>query len=94
VLANLKAAGIPIVVVLMSGRPLVSTKQLPDMAALVAAWLPGTEGAGVADVLFGDAPAVGKLGFSWPGSADQLPLNFGDTPYDSLFPFGFGLTLR
>jgi beta-glucosidase len=93
VLANLNATGIPIVVVLVSGRPLVITEQLPDMAALVAAWLPGTEGAGVADVLFGDAPAVGKLGFSWPRSADQLPLNVGDPHYDPLFPFGFGLTL-
>jgi beta-glucosidase len=94
VLSNLGAAGVPIVAVLVSGRPLVITDQLPDMDALVAAWLPGTEGAGVADVLFGAAPATGKLSFSWPRSADQLPINVGDQPYDPLFPFGYGLELR
>ena len=93
-LTTLAGQGVPVVVVLVSGRPLVVTQQLPEMAALVAAWLPGTEGAGVADVLFGDAPAVGTLSFSWPRSADQLPLNVGDTNYDPLFPFGFGLKLR
>ena len=92
-LANLKAAGIPIVVVLVSGRPLVVTDELPEWDALVAAWLPGTEGGGVADVLFGDVPATGRLGFTWPRSADQLPINVGDAAYDPLFPFGFGLSL-
>lgn len=94
VLETLAGLGVPVVVVLVSGRPLVVTPQLPDMAALVAAWLPGTEGAGVADVLFGDVPAVGKLGFSWPRSAADLPLNVGAPNYDPLFPFGFGLGLR
>jgi beta-glucosidase len=58
----------------------------------VAAWLPGTEGAGVADVLFGDVRPGGKLPLSWPRSNDQLPVNVGDPDYDPLFPFGFGLT--
>jgi len=54
--------------------------------------LPGSEGAGVADVLFGDVAPVGKLPHSWPRSAAQLPINVGDAAYDPLFPFGFGLT--
>lgn len=94
VLATLAPLGVPIAVVLVSGRPLVITQQLPEMAALAAAWLPGTEGGGVADVLFGDAPAVGTLGFSWPRSADQLPLDVGAATYDPLFPFGFSVPLR
>jgi beta-glucosidase len=60
--------------------------------AIVAAWLPGTEGAGVADVLFGDYKPTGKLSFSWPRSMAQIPINVGDAKYDPLFPFGFGLT--
>jgi beta-glucosidase len=91
-LSNLKRAGIPTVVVLVSGRPLVVTDQLPDWRALVAAWLPGTEGAGVADVLFGDYKPTGKLGFSWPRSATQIPINVGDATYDPLYAFGYGLT--
>jgi beta-glucosidase len=58
---------------------------------VVAAWLPGTEGQGVADVLFGDYTPTGKLAFTWPRSADQHPINEGDAAYDPLFPFGFGL---
>ena len=55
-----------LVVLLLSGRPLILTDQLPLMDALVAAWLPGTEGQGVADVLFGDLPFTGQLPYSWP----------------------------
>ncbi len=64
----------------------------------MAAWLPGSEGGGVADVLFRDGDGdvrfdfTGKLSFSWPGSAIQTPLNRGDADYDPLFPYGFGLT--
>ncbi len=78
------------VVVTVSGRPLI----LPDtrMNALVAAWLPGTEGAGVADVLFGDRPFTGKLPMSWPRRMNQLPLNVGDNPYDPLYPYGFAFS--
>jgi beta-glucosidase len=91
-LAALKRTGVPVVVVLVSGRPLVVTDQLPGWQALVAAWLPGTEGQGVADVLFGDHKPTGKLPQSWPRSATQIPINVGDGTYDPLFPYGFGLT--
>jgi beta-glucosidase len=85
-------AGVPTVVVLVSGRPLVLEAILSDADAIVAAWLPGTEGGGVADVLFGDFPPTGKLGHSWPRSMAQVPVNWGDPAYDPLFPFGFGLS--
>ena len=79
-------------VVIVSGRPVVIEPYLPLMEALVAAWLPGTEGQGVADVLFGDYGFTGKLSRTWFKSVDQLPMNVGDPHYDPLFPFGFGLT--
>ena len=59
---------------------------------MVAAWLPGSEGEGVADVLFGDYKPTGKLPFSWPRSMAQIPINVGDGTYDPLFAYGFGLT--
>lgn len=92
VLDAVRASGVPTVVVLVSGRPLVVTERLPGWSALVAAWLPGTEGAGVADVLFGDHAPGGRLPVSWPRSAAQLPLNVGDADYDPLFAYGFGLS--
>jgi len=79
------------VVVVVSGRPLIVTDRIGKMNALVAAWLPGTEGEGVADVLFGHRNFVGKLPTTWPKSASQLPSHKGDANYDPLFPFGFGL---
>nr|GMD50658.1 lysosomal beta glucosidase-like [Ipomoea batatas] len=82
------------VVVLISGRPLVLEPYLPKMDALVAAWLPGSEGQGVADVLFGDYEFTGKLPRTWFKTIDQLPMNIGDSHYDPLFPFGFGLTTQ
>jgi beta-glucosidase len=87
---TLRGAGIPVVVVLVSGRPLDIASQLPNWNALVAAWLPGTEGQGVADVLFGVSQPVGKLPMTWMNSVSQQPINTGDgqTP---LFPYGFGL---
>jgi len=91
-LATLKRAGVPIVVVLVSGRPLVITDQLPGWTALIAAWLPGTEGQGVADVLFGDYRPTGTLPHSWPRAATQIPINVGDASYDPLFPYGSGMT--
>lgn len=81
-------------VVIVSGRPVVIEPYLPLMEALVAAWLPGTEGQGVADVLFGDYGFTGKLSRTWFKSVDQLPMNFGDPHYDPLFPFGFGLAIN
>ena len=89
---NMKSAGIPVVVVLISGRPLMLEPILDRADAIVAAWLPGTEGQGVADVLFGDYAPTGKLSFTWPKSEKQIPINVGDAKYDPQFPFGFGLT--
>ncbi|MEE8567920.1 MAG: glycoside hydrolase family 3 C-terminal domain-containing protein, partial [Anaerolineales bacterium] len=81
-----------LIVIVISGRPLVLTDQLSEMDALIAAWLPGSEGAGVADVLFGDYPFSGKLPYTWPRSNDQLPLNVNNSQEgEALFPFGFGL---
>ncbi|XP_038706736.1 beta-glucosidase BoGH3B-like [Tripterygium wilfordii] len=80
------------VVITVSGRPVVMEPYLSQIDALVAAWLPGTEGQGVADVLFGDYGFTGKLPRTWFKTVDQLPMNVGDAHYDPLFPFGFGLT--
>ncbi|MCS7178408.1 MAG: glycoside hydrolase family 3 N-terminal domain-containing protein [Anaerolineae bacterium] len=82
----------PCVVILISGRPMIINTQLAQADALIAAWLPGTEGDGVAEVLFGRYDFTGKLPVSWPRSIDQLPLNVGDAGYDPLFPYGFGLS--
>jgi beta-glucosidase len=82
------------VVVVVSGRPQVLTDQLSTMDALVASWLPGSEGAGVADVLFGALPFTGKLPMTWPRSEAQVPINIGDANYDPLFAYGFGLSTR
>jgi beta-glucosidase len=91
-LSTVARTGVPIVVVLVSGRPLVVTSELPNWRGLIAAWLPGTEGNGVADVLFGDHRPTGKLPMSWPRSATQIPINVEDATYGPLFPYGFGLT--
>ncbi|XWS21540.1 hypothetical protein CRYUN_Cryun30bG0063000 [Craigia yunnanensis] len=82
------------VVVVISGRPVVIEPYLATMGALVAAWLPGSEGQGVADVLFGDYGFTGKLARTWFKIPDQLPMNYGDPNYDPLFPFGFGLETK
>lgn len=87
-----KAAGVPVVVLLISGRPMIIENELKKSNAFIAAWLPGTEGQGVADVLFGDYKPTGKLSHSWPKEMKQIPINVGDANYDPLFPFGFGLT--
>ena len=79
------------VVLVVSGRPQVLTDQLGEMDALVASWLPGSEGAGVADVLFGRRAFTGRLSMTWPRSEDQVPINVGDRRYDPLFPYGWGL---
>ena len=90
-IATLRAAGVPVVVVLVSGRPLDIASQLANWNALVEAWLPGTEGQGVADILFGVAQPTGKLPMTWMSSVNQQPINDGDgqTP---LYPLGLGLT--
>ncbi len=79
--------------VVVSGRPLeIAPEQLRHVDALVAAWLPGSEGAGVADTLFGRRPFRGRLPVTWPRTVDQEPINAGDPGADPLFPYGFGLT--
>ncbi|MGC1375118.1 MAG: glycoside hydrolase family 3 N-terminal domain-containing protein, partial [Anaerolineales bacterium] len=95
---QLKQQSKKLVVIVVSGRPLVLTGQLPKMDALVAAWLPGTAGEGVADVLFGDADFTGKLPYTWPRWNSQLPFNFKTLPASgcdaALFPFAYGLTAK
>jgi beta-glucosidase len=78
------------VLVVVSGRPVIITDALPKVNAVVASWLPGTAGEGVADVLFGDQPFTGKLPVNWPRSIGQLPSVPPTGQY--LFPMGFGLT--
>lgn len=99
-LRRLKAQGVSVVAVFLSGRPLWVNPELNAADAFVAAWLPGSEGGGVADLLIGDARGrtrhdfQGKLSFSWPGLASQARLNRGDADYDPLFAYGYGLTYR
>ena len=95
---RLKAAGIPVVSVFLSGRPLWMNREINASDAFVAAWLPGSEGGGVADVLLRKADGSvqndfkGKLSFSWPRTAMQVANNVGQKDYDPQFAFGFGLT--
>ncbi|MFF5405949.1 glycoside hydrolase family 3 N-terminal domain-containing protein [Streptomyces misionensis] len=80
------------VVLIVSGRPQLIGDRLGEIDSLVASWLPGTEGEGVADVLYGDRPFTGQLPVTWPRSESQLPINVGDASYDPQFPYGWGLT--
>jgi beta-glucosidase len=83
------------VIVVVSGRPLIiDPKQLSEIDGIVAAWLPGSEGAGVADTLFGKVPFSGKLPVTWPRTLAQEPINIGDASYDPLYRYGFGLTTK
>ncbi|MFI9809714.1 glycoside hydrolase family 3 protein [Streptomyces sp. NPDC052301] len=79
-------------VLIVSGRPQLIGDRLDKIDALVASWLPGTEGEGVADVLYGTRPFTGQLPVTWPKSESQLPINVGDASYDPQFPYGWGLT--
>jgi beta-glucosidase len=96
-LKSLKAQGIPVVALFVTGRPMWINRELNAVDALAVIWQPGTEGAGVADVIFKTAsdeinyPVTGRLAFSWPKSPDQGPLNIGDENYDPLFAYGYGL---
>jgi beta-glucosidase len=83
------------VVLVVSGRPIIIPPGiLRHIDALVASWLPGSEGEGVADTLFGRAPYTGKLPVTWPRTLAQEPINVGDANYDPLYPFGWGLTTK
>jgi beta-glucosidase len=77
-----------LIVLLFSGRPLIVSEQIADWDAFVAAWLPGTEGEGVTDILFGDYPFQGRLPYTWPRDMGQVEAGSRD---NSLFPYGFGL---
>jgi beta-glucosidase len=81
----------PCVVMVVSGRPMTISDQLGEIDGLVASWLPGTEGEGVADVLFGQMPFRGQLPQTWPRDLGQEPINVGDRNYNPQFPFGWGL---
>ncbi|MFA5129560.1 MAG: glycoside hydrolase family 3 N-terminal domain-containing protein [Patescibacteria group bacterium] len=93
-IARLKEASKKVIVVLVSGRPLIITNELPKWDALVEAWLPGSEGEGIADVLFGKKPFTGTLPLPWPASVSQLPINVDQKTADGtkpLFPRDFGI---
>ncbi|MDX3749910.1 glycoside hydrolase family 3 protein [Streptomyces sp. AK08-02] len=81
-------------VLVVAGRPQLIGDRLGDIDALVASWLPGSEGEGIADVLYGRRSFTGQLPLTWPKSEAQLPINVGDTTYDPQFPYGWGLTTR
>ncbi len=96
VIERTRAQSKKLVIVLLSGRPMIITEQLRQADAFVAAWLPGTEGQGVVDALFGGVPFSGKLSYTWPRSMEQIPFDFGNIPSEGchapLFPYGYGLT--
>ena len=87
-----------VIVIMLTGRPVEITEQLPLADAWVAAWLPGTEGNGVSDMLFGDYAFTGKLPFTWQRWNKQLPFDFAKLAKDGcdapLFPYGYGLTTK
>jgi hypothetical protein len=94
---NLRDKCQKLIVILVPGRPMIVTEPLQQWDALVAAWLPGTEGQGVVDVLFGDKPFTGKLPYTWPRSSDQLPFDFRNLSSGEagpLFSQGYGLTYK
>jgi beta-glucosidase len=97
-LAAYKEKKIKTVVVLISGRPLVVTHQIQEADAFVAAWLPGSEGGGIADVLFGDYDFTGRLPHSWPQAEKDFMGKYGPNFWDEsiipLFPIGYGLSYR
>ena len=91
-IARIRKAGVPVVVIIVSERPLVITDELDKWSGLIAAWLPGSEGKGVTDVIFGDYNPTGRLSVSWPRTMEQIPINFGDNYYNPLFEYGYGLS--
>ena len=92
VLQKCYEAGSKVIVIMLSGRPLIISEHIDKWSGFLAAWLPGMAGEGIADVIFGDHEPTGKLSYSWPKDISQLPLNVGDPDYEPLFPFGYGLS--
>ncbi len=92
VVTTMKQAGLKTVVVLITGRPLILSLLAAYADAVVVAWLPGSEGAGITDIILGDAKPTGKLPQSWPSSMAQIPINYGDANYNPLYPYDYGLT--
>ncbi|MFW6287805.1 MAG: glycoside hydrolase family 3 C-terminal domain-containing protein, partial [bacterium] len=92
-LEKVQESGKPTLVIMISGRPLMISEYIQDWDAFVAAWLPGTEGQGVADLIFGDYNFMGKLPVTWPGNINQVPINYGDENYNPIFEYGFGLSM-
>jgi beta-glucosidase len=99
---NISSKGIPVVTIIISGRPLIVDQELAHSEAFITAWLPGSEGQGVAEVLFGDFNFQGKLSHCWPqlsqpkmhesDESDESDKN--DKSYQPLFPYGFGLNYQ
>lgn len=91
---DIKDSGVPIVTVLVSGRPRIVSDLIDGWSALVAAWLPGSQGEAIAEVLYGDYDFTGKLPMTWPASNDQLPINVDDVNgQEPQFPYGYGLKM-
>lgn len=88
---KMKGYNAPVVVIIVSGRPLILENILHFSDVIFAAWLPGTEGDGIADVLFGDYQPKGRLSHTWPKSMSQIPINIGDNIYSPLYEYGFGI---
>jgi beta-glucosidase len=89
---KIKSYGNPVIVILISGRPLILEKIQHYSDVIFAAWLPGSEGEGITDVLFGDYSPSGVLSHSWPQNMNQVPINVGDAYYEPLYEYGFGIT--
>jgi len=88
---SIKEKGIPVITLLVSGRPMIIGEVLPYTDAFMACWLPGTEGDGIAEILFGDYNPSAKLTHSWPREMNQIPINFGDDNYEPLYAYKYGL---
>lgn len=90
-----KGTGIPVVLIILSGRPMILGDLADEADAILAAWLPGTEGAGIVDIITGKARATGKLSFAWPRSMAQVPFGHNQDKIENpLYPFGFGLSFE
>ena len=89
---KMKSISKRVIVILISGRPLIINSILHYSDAIIAAWLPGTEGDGITDILLGTDDPSGRLSMTWPKSMEQIPINYGDENYDPLYEYGFGIT--